>query len=72
MTARLRRQFTGLERFADTWCLASETERFERQLASSMGEMQDLYDVCFPPLGEAIDQCDKHLSTTGPRTSRIC
>jgi hypothetical protein len=51
--------FAELERFADTWCLATETERFERRTASSMEELQDFYDTFFPRLEEAIEYCDK-------------
>jgi len=51
-------EFADLEEFAPTWCLATESERFARRLASSMEEMQSFYDVCFPRLNEAIDYCD--------------
>jgi hypothetical protein len=60
MSPRLPTEFADLEVFADTWCLASETERFERRLASSMAELQEFYDAFFPRLEEAIDFCDKH------------
>jgi hypothetical protein len=60
MTARLPAVFADLERFTDTWCLTSETERFERRLASSMADMQAFYDAFFPRLEEAIDFCDKY------------
>lgn len=60
MSARLPADFAELEPFAAMWCLDSETERFERRLASSMVEMQEFYDAFFPRLEEAIDYCDKH------------
>jgi hypothetical protein len=59
MNTLLPAEFADLERFAATWCLASETERFEQRLASSMTELQDFYDACFPRLEAAIDHCDK-------------
>jgi hypothetical protein len=60
MTNRLPPEFADLEPFADTWCLATETERHERRLASSMAELQAFYDALFPRLEEAIEYCDKH------------
>jgi hypothetical protein len=46
-------EFSDLERFSD-WCLATEPERYAKRLASSMAEMQDLYDACFPRLEDAL------------------
>jgi hypothetical protein len=51
--------FADLERFAATWCLSSEPERYAQRMASSMEEMQELYDAVFPRVEEAIDYCDK-------------
>jgi len=51
-------EFAELESFAATWCLATESERYARRLASSMDEMQSFYDAFFPRLNEAIDWCD--------------
>jgi hypothetical protein len=51
-------EFSDLERFSD-WCLATEPERYTKRLASSMTEMQDLYDTCFPRLEDAIAYMDK-------------
>jgi len=60
MTSMLPAEFADLEPFAGTWCLASETERFERRLASSMDALQEFYDAFFPRLEEAIDHCDTY------------
>jgi hypothetical protein len=60
MTRMLPPEFEELERFAPTWCLATETERFERRRQSSMTELTDFYDACFPRVEEAIEHCDKH------------
>ena len=57
--ARLPPAFADLERFAPKWCLASEPERYAERMASSMEEMQEFYDACFPRVEEAIDYCDK-------------
>jgi hypothetical protein len=51
-------EFSDLERFSD-WCLATEPERYAKRLASSMTEMQELYDTCFPRLEDAIAYMDK-------------
>ena len=53
-------EFSELEPYASTWCLATEQARFERRLSSSMAEMEDFYEAFFPRLEEAIDFCDKH------------
>lgn len=57
--ARLPSAFAELERFAENWCLPSETERFNRRMASTIGELRQFYDAFFPRLEEAIDYCDK-------------
>lgn len=58
-TKQLPASFEELESFTETWCLATETERWEQRLASSMPTMQAFYDAFFPRLEEAIDYCDK-------------
>ena len=59
MTALLPMEFAELEPFAETWCLATETERYSNRLASSMAELQAFYDAFFPRLEEAIEHCDR-------------
>ncbi|GAA2546511.1 hypothetical protein [Mycolicibacterium diernhoferi] len=56
---RLPSAFAELEEFADTWCLPTETERWNQRLSSTMGEMQAFYDAFFPRLEDAIEYCDK-------------
>ena len=51
-------EFADLERFSD-WILPTEPQRYAKRLASSMAEMQDLYDTAFPRLEDAITYCDK-------------
>ena len=41
-------EFSDLEPFAATWCLATEGERYTQRLASTMEEMQEFYDTTFP------------------------
>jgi hypothetical protein len=57
--ALLPSAFAELERYAPTWCLATETERWNTRTASTMPEMHEFYDAFFPRLEEAIDYCDK-------------
>jgi hypothetical protein len=56
---RLPSAFAELEPYAETWCLATETERWNQRLASKMPELQDFYDAFFPRLEDAIEYCDK-------------
>jgi len=58
MSPLLPAEFAELEPFAATWCLATETERFERRLTSSMDDIMPFYDAFFPRLEEAIEYCD--------------
>ena len=51
--------FAELEAYAQTWCLATEPERWDARVAASMPELRDFYDAFFPRLEEAIDYCDK-------------
>jgi hypothetical protein len=59
MTAMLPARFAELEPFASRWCLATETERWNRRLASSMDELTAFYDAFFPRLEEAIEHCNE-------------
>ena len=52
-------EFSDLERFAGSWCLASEPERYAKRLASSMDEMQAFYDAIFPRAQEAMAYLEK-------------
>jgi hypothetical protein len=63
-------EFADLEPFAETWCLATETERYTRRLASSMPEMQAFYDAFFPRLEEAIAYCDMFPLDALPEDAR--
>lgn len=60
MSGLLPPEFADLEPFASTWCLATEPERWERRMASSMPELVSFYDAAFPRLDAAIEHCDRH------------
>jgi hypothetical protein len=57
--ALLPSAFAEFEEYARIWCLATETERWNARMASTMPQMQQFYDAFFPRLEEAIDYCDK-------------
>jgi hypothetical protein len=52
-------EFSDLEPFAATWCLATESERFAQRLTVPMDDMQAFYDAITPRYEEAMAYCDK-------------
>ena len=52
-------EFGELEPFAEKWCLATEPERWDARMASSIDELQAFYDASFPRVTDAIAYCDK-------------
>lgn len=60
MTGRLPDAFAEFERFAGTWCLATEAERYAVRLGSTMADMIDFHDAFLPRLEEAIELCNAH------------
>jgi hypothetical protein len=52
-------RFAELEPFARAWCLATESERYAKRMASTMDEIRELYDAAFPKIEEALAYCDK-------------
>jgi hypothetical protein len=51
--------FAELEKYAQMWCLATETKRWNARVGATMPELHGFYDAFFPRLEEAIDYCDK-------------
>lgn len=49
--------FADLEPSAETWCLASESDRWAQRMSSTMPELQAFYDTGFPRLRDALDHC---------------
>jgi hypothetical protein len=49
--------FADLSPFED-WCLETEAERYAKRLASTMDELQALYDAAFPRLEAAMAYLD--------------
>jgi hypothetical protein len=56
--ALLPAQFSDLEPFALTWCLATEGERFAQRLASNMDDIQAFYDASTARAEEAMTYLD--------------
>jgi hypothetical protein len=52
-------EFSDLEPFAPTWCMATERERFAQRLATPMDEMQAFYDAVTARYEDAMAYCDK-------------
>lgn len=63
-------EFPDLEPFAGTWCLATESERWERRMSSTMPELQALYDAGSPRLRDALDHCDEFPLDDMPEQAR--
>jgi hypothetical protein len=54
MTATLPADFADLQPFADKWSLATEHERYNTRLASTIAEMREFYDAAFPRTEQAM------------------
>ena len=70
MNALLPPEFSQLEPFAATWCLATEPERWAQRQRRSMEEMQAFYDAFFPRAEEAIAYCEKFPLDDMPEDAR--
>jgi len=57
--ALLPSAFAELEEYAQTWCLATETERWNARVGAAMPELLEFYNAFFPRLEDAIEYCDK-------------
>jgi hypothetical protein len=58
MIAKLPPEFADLEQFSQ-WCLATEPQRYQKRLASSMADMQAFYDAITARAEDALAYCDK-------------
>jgi hypothetical protein len=61
--AQLPNEFADLEPYAETWCLASEPERYAKRLSSPMADMLAFYDAITPRAEAAmayLDQFEVH------------
>lgn len=62
--------FSDLEPFAESWCLATERERYAKRLDSTMEQLQSFYDAVLPRVEEAIAYCDKFPLDHMPNDAR--
>ncbi len=67
--ALLPAEFADLEPFAD-WDLATEAERYDKRLASTMSELQAFYDAAFPRLEAALTYLDQYSLDELPDEAR--
>ena len=58
-TPLLPAQFSDLEPYAPTWCLATERERFAQRLAAPMADVQAFYDAVKVRAEDALSYCDQ-------------
>lgn len=71
-TAMLPEQFADLEPFAAKWSLQWEADRYATRLASSMDELQALYDHVLPRSEEAMAYLDQFdLYDLSPQQSNL-
>ncbi len=72
MSALLPPEFADLEPFAARWCLATEAERWDERMNSSMADLTELYAAAFPRLEAAIEHCDRFpLDDLPPDVERL-
>jgi hypothetical protein len=57
--SKLPAEFAELEPFAETWCLATEPERYGQRLATAIDEMQAFYDAVVPRADEIMTYLDQ-------------
>ena len=65
-------EFSDLEPFAQTWCLATESERYARRIAGTFPEMQAFYDAGFPRIRTPSPTATSSPSTTSRTTPVTC
>ena len=53
-------QFSEYEPWAAEWCLATESERYARRVATPPQELQAFYDAFYPRAQEALDYLDQY------------
>jgi hypothetical protein len=70
MTAMLPTEFVDLESFAEKWCLATEAERYEARLASSVDEMQGFYDAVTARAEAAMAHLERYPLDQLPEDAR--
>ena len=62
-------EFADLEPYSD-WSLATERERYQKRLSSSMDQMQAFYDQALPRLDHAMSYLDQFALPDLPEDAR--
>lgn len=62
--------FADLEPWAATWCLATEPERWERRMASTMPELEAFHAAAAPRMDAALDHLDRFPLDAQPPAER--
>jgi hypothetical protein len=57
--SKLPQQFAELEPFAQSWCLATERERYAQRMASTIEEMRAFYEAVVPRAEDAMTYLDQ-------------
>lgn len=70
ITVALPVEFSDLSPYASKWCLPTQTERYETRLASTIQEMQELYEAVAPRAEDAIAYCDRFPLDAMPDDAR--
>jgi hypothetical protein len=52
-------EFSDLEPFAATWCLATEAERWTQRMNTSIEQMRAFYDAVFARMDAMLAYCDR-------------
>jgi hypothetical protein len=60
--------FAELEQYARIWCLPTESERWDKRMASTMAEMREFYDAFFPDWQRRSNIATSSRWTTFPST----
>lgn len=60
MIKHLPKEFTGLDCYAEKWCLATMNERWSMRLASTKEELRNFYDAILPRMEDALEYIDQY------------
>ena len=70
MAALLPKEFADLERFAATWALPREHDRWKRRVKSSVAEIKDFYETMLPRMDAIVAYLDRNPLSDVPESDR--
>jgi hypothetical protein len=56
---KLPKDFIALEKFAEAWCLASQTERHQKRVTSEMKDLEAFYAAMLPRIDAIAEYLNK-------------